>query len=54
MAGRMITKTQAEAIRVLHGKLDRPLPEIAHYTFEEAGDLIIALRDEVLALDGEG
>lgn len=46
----MVTETQAIAIRVLHGKLGRPCPEIAHLTFGQAGDLIMAVRAE---LDGK-
>lgn len=36
---RMIARHQAVALQVLHGKLGRPLPEIAHLTHAEAGRL---------------
>lgn len=47
-----ITYFQAQAIREMHGKLGRDCPEIAHLTYEQAGDLIIELRAELQALEG--
>lgn len=49
---RMISEHQAVAVQVLHGKLGRPLPPIAHLTHAEAGDLIIELRDALSAAAG--
>ena len=44
------TETQGTAIRIMHGDLGRPCPELADLSFTEAGDLIIKLRAELLAL----
>ena len=49
---RMIDRHQGLAIQILHGKLGRPLPEIAHLTHEQAGDLIIALRADLEQIAG--
>lgn len=45
---RMSTEIQGYTLRVLHGRLGRPVPELAGLTFEEAGDLIISLREEMV------
>lgn len=54
-APRPITHRQAEAIEVLHAKLGRPCPDLgrlALMTFDAAGDLIVTLRTQLLALEG--
>ena len=47
---RMISRQQAEALRMLHGQLGRPCPELVDLTWDQAGDLIIELRAELMAL----
>ncbi len=46
-----ISENQATAIRIMHGDLGRACPELISLSFTEAGDLIIKLRAEVLALE---
>lgn len=50
-----ISDAQANGLAELLGGLDRPYPTggIAHLSFTEAGDLIVKLRAELLALNGK-
>lgn len=50
---RMCDQKQAEGIRALCGQLGRECPELVHLTWQEAGDLIISLRAELLEKQGK-